>query len=110
LEALAHGIRHFDLLEAGVERVGMCVDEVLSGLFGDDVDAELRALFVEKRFHHPLEEVGELVPDFLFLAEGCDVIATYRTAKPVGISLVEPQVITGAQSKKGLALFCCSSC
>ena len=29
LKTLAHGIRHFDLLEAGVERVGMCLYELL---------------------------------------------------------------------------------
>ena len=63
----AHGIRHFDLLESGVERVGVCVDEVLGWLFGDDVDAELRALLLVESLHHSLEQFGELLAYLLLL-------------------------------------------
>ena len=80
----------------------MCVDEVLRWLFGDDVDAELGALLLVECLHHSLEQSQEFLTYLVLTGESGDGETAVR--KDSGIAFVQPQVITGAQSKKGRLL------
>lgn len=83
----------------------MALDEFADPGRREDIDGELCALSPVDSLHHAVEQYRELFPDFilLFLTPGQEHIGDTR--QEAGIALMQPHIVSGAQSKKGLPFF-----
>ena len=87
----------------------MCGNEVSDLGFLDDLDVEHSALLAVERVHHSLERLAHPVTDLLleiFTSES-DGGNEALTAQYFGITLVQPRIVGGAQSKKGRTVASC---
>ena len=97
----AHTLGHLDRSEGSVQNCGVGSDKLLDLVRCKNIDVERCPLLFEEDLQHAAERPGEFLPMRIAnVGSECDVVISYELC----VSLVQPQVGTGAQSKKGRAL------
>ena len=99
-EAVAHASGHLHLLERGVQNGGVRVDESLRFRALEYGYVQACPLLAVECFHHVVEHAGNLLLHLLIHAFGeCGLMVFDER----GVPLMQPHIVSGAQSKKGRA-------